>query len=153
MLDAEEIAAQVARHAEAPHERRAQRALADHMTDLLHGRDERRRVAAASEAVFGRGELRALEAGTLEQLVAELPHSTHARDRLGGDGMALVDLLPEVQLARSKREAREFLGNGAISVNGERADAERRLRAVDLLHSRTVLLRRGKKQWHATVWE
>lgn len=154
MLDAPEIDAVVKRHGEAPHERHAQRALADHMTELLHGGDERRRVAEASEAIFGRGDLRALDEGTLAQVVDELPTSRHPRDRLAGEGCALVDLLPETELARSKREAREFLANGAVSVNGERVDdPERRLGTADLLHSRSVLLRRGKKQWAATVWE
>ncbi len=153
MLGREEIAELVARHAQAPQERHAQRGLADHMTDLVHGREERGRVARASEAVFGRGDLRELDPGTLSQLVAELPHSAHPRDRLAGEGVALVELLPETGLARSKREAREFLGNGAVSVNGDRADPDRHLRASDLLHDRTLLLRRGKKQWHATVWD
>ena len=153
MLGREEIAELVARHAAAPQERQAQRALADHMTDLLHGEEERRRVAAASDAVFGGGDLGAIDAGTLEQLVAELPHSAHPRDRLAGEGISLVELLPETELAKSKREAREFLSNGAVSVNGERVDAARQLRTADLLQDRTVLLRRGKKQWHATLWE
>ena len=51
-----------------------------------------------------------------------------------------------------KREAREFLKNGAIWVNGKRAEEPYELRDGDLLHGRTVLLRRGKKRWHAALW-
>jgi tyrosyl-tRNA synthetase len=66
--------------------------------------------------------------------------------------MALVEILAQTSLAASKREAREFLQNGAISVNGEKAGADRRLATTDLLAGGVILLRRGKKQWHATMW-
>jgi tyrosyl-tRNA synthetase len=62
--------------------------------------------------------------------------------------LALVDLLPTTSLAASKREAREFLGAGAVSVNGEKAAAEARLTSANLLHGEIALLRRGKKLWH-----
>ena len=58
-------------------------------------------------------------------------------------------------LAKSKREAREFVASGAVSVNGEKAESERRLRRADLLEAGgggAILLRRGRKQWHATRW-
>jgi hypothetical protein len=38
-------------------------------------------------------------------------------------------------------------------INGEKAIAGRRLKTADLLHGHTILLRRGKKNWHATRWE
>ena len=68
----------------------------------------------------------------------------------------MAELLPETSLADSRREAREFLRNGSISVNGVKVagdEAEgRALGADDLLHGRTILLKRGKKAWHATRW-
>jgi tyrosyl-tRNA synthetase len=152
LLPREEIEEFAVRQEKAPHERAAQRALAADVTDRLHGVDERRRAEAASEAVFGDGELHAVDAEALAQLTAELPSSTHGRDALGV-GVALVDLLPQTSLASSKREAREFLKNGAIFVNGSRAEEPFLLGRGDLLHGRTVLLRRGRKHWHATLWE
>ncbi len=152
-LPREAIDAAVAEHEAAPEKRHGQRRLAEAMTDLIHGADERRQVQAASEAVFGGGALRAIEARALEQVVAELPRSRHARDGLGGEGVSLVELLPETSLASSRREARQFLDDGAVALNGERVDLERRIRADDLLAGRFVLLRRGKKRWHATEWE
>jgi len=152
MLPREEIEGLAARHEAAPDERAAQRALAADVTDRLHGAPERRRVEAANEAVFGDGELRSVDARTLEQVTAELPTSTHGSAGLSG-GVSLVDLLPETTLASSKREAREFLKNGAIWVNGRRAEAPYELVGADLLHGRTVLLRRGKKRWHAALWD
>ena len=64
-----------------------------------------------------------------------------------------VELLVEISLANSKREAREFLNDGAISINGSKAETGRVLHSEDLLHGRTILMRRGKKRWHATRWE
>ena len=61
-------------------------------------------------------------------------------------------LLPETSLAASKREAREFLGNGAVAVNGRKVGGDHVLRTDQLLHGRTILLKRGKKHWHATQW-
>jgi tyrosyl-tRNA synthetase len=72
---------------------------------------------------------------------------------LEGEGVDLVELLPQTTLAASKREARDFLAGGAVAVNGERVPAEHRLTMKDLLHGRTILLKRGKKNWHATRWE
>jgi tyrosyl-tRNA synthetase len=135
----------------APNERTAQRRLARELTALVHGAAECARVEAASRALFD-GDLRSLDRATLDEVFADVPHSTHARTSLEGEGVSLVELLPQTSLASSKREAREFLGSGAVSVNGERATADRRLTASDLLHGDRILLRRGKRHWHATQW-
>jgi tyrosyl-tRNA synthetase len=152
LLPREEIEALARRQEAAPHERPGQHALATELTERLHGGAERRRVQHASEAVFGGGDLRALDAATLAEVVAELPQSVEPRASLGGDGVPLVDLLPRTTLAGSKREARELLRTGAVSVNGRRAPDGARLSEPDLLPGGAVLLRRGKKLWHATLW-
>ena len=71
---------------------------------------------------------------------------------LEGEGVSLVDLLPQTTLASSKREARDFLTGGAVLVNGMKVEPDRRLRTTDLMHGGTILIRRGKKNWHATKW-
>ncbi len=152
MLGREEIESLAETHSKAPQERTAQRTLARHMTDLVHGPTERERVEAASQALFT-GDVRSLDEATLAEVFAEVPHSTHSLSLLEGEGTPLVDLLPQTTLAASKREAREFLQNGAVLVNGEKATLDRTLCTRDLLHGRTILLRRGKKNWHATKWE
>ncbi len=136
----------------APHERSAQRTLARHMTDRLHGESERHRVETAAEALFGSGDVRSLDAATLAEVAAEIPHTQHDVHALADPGVPLVELLPETSLAGSRREAREFLGSGAISVNGRRAPEDRRLTRDDLLPGALVLLRRGKRRWHAARW-
>ncbi len=109
-------------------------------------------MVSATEVLFGKGDLRSLDAKILGDVFADVPHSNHARDGLGGEGLALVDLLPETSLANSKREAREFLANNAIAVNGAKVGADYRLQSGDLLHGETILLKRGKKLWHASQW-
>jgi tyrosyl-tRNA synthetase len=109
-------------------------------------------VESASEALFGRGDVRALDAQTLREIAAEVPHSDHGAAQLDGEGVALAELLAETTLAGSRREARELLGAGAIAVNGERVGADRRVRKGDLIGDGLVFLRRGKRQWHVARW-
>ncbi|MDJ0869775.1 MAG: tyrosine--tRNA ligase [Myxococcota bacterium] len=152
LLDRNEIEELEAAQREAPQQRPAQRALARHMTGRLHGPTERDHAEAASEALFGRGDLRKLPAALLAEVFADVPHSSHDPAALAAEGASLAELLPETTLAASRREAREFLRGGAIWVNGERCPEDRRLSEADLLAGGTILLRRGKKRWHATRW-
>lgn len=152
VLEREEIEASEAAQRAAPQERSAQRTLARHMTERVHGESERHRVEAAAEALFGRGDVRSLDAATLAEVAAEIPHTQHDVDALADPGVSLVGLLPETSLAGSRREARELLRSGAISVNGQRAPEDRHLTRDDLLPGALALLRRGKRQWHALRW-
>jgi tyrosyl-tRNA synthetase len=144
----EEVEALEARHKAAPQERAAQKALADAVTDLVHGTGETARAKAAAAALFS-GDVKSLDAALLREIAADLPCSEVPPAQLAGEGIALLELLPTTTLAASKREAREFLGAGAVSVNGDKAGAEARLSKADLLHGEIALLRRGKKLWHA----
>jgi tyrosyl-tRNA synthetase len=154
-LSKDEIEDIEARHAEAPHQRLAQKTVADEMTSMMHGDDELARAEAAASALFS-GDVSGLDESLLDEVFQDVAHSDHARDTLSGDGVSLVELLPETTLAGSKREARQFLENGSVSINGAKVQSEgaldRRLGVSDLLHDRTILLRRGKKTWHATRW-
>jgi tyrosyl-tRNA synthetase len=134
--------------AERPQEREAQRVLANEMTELFHGPSERANAEAAGKALFA-GEVASLDARTLEEVAEDLPCTVLEPGELGGDGIAVLDLLPRTTLAASKREARDFLAAGAVMVNGSKASADARLTPKDLLHGRVALLRRGKKNWHA----
>lgn len=152
LLSREEIESIESQHTAAPHERAAQQRLAEDVTATLHGADELARVQAATAALFGKGDLRDLDPKMLSDVFADVPNSTHPKTQLEKEGIALADLLPETTLAKSKREAREYLKNGAISINGQKATPETRLTATDLLHGKTILIKRGKKLWHATDW-
>ena len=153
-LDQASIEDLESRHAGAPHERIAQRALAAEVTRMMHGVDELSRVEAAAEALFG-GSVRDLEEDMLDAVFADVGSSDHSRVALDG-GVSLAEILPQTGLAKSRREAREFLKAGSVSINGEKISGdiavERLLASTDLLHGRTILLRRGKKAWHCTRW-
>lgn len=152
MLSIDAIDSIAADHEKAPHERGAQKSLAAQMTEMVHGKTELDRVESATTALFT-GDVRNLDERMLTEVFAEAPHTEHDKASLDGDGVALVDLLPQTSLASSKREAREFLSSGAINVNGEKAAADYCLKTRDLLHGKLILLRRGKKNWHATKWK
>ncbi|MDG2200225.1 MAG: tyrosine--tRNA ligase [Phycisphaerales bacterium] len=144
-----------ARHAESPQQRLAQATVADEMTRLMHGEDELVRAKSAAGALFS-GNVAGLDEQLLDEVFKDVAGSEHACSTLEGEGVLLLDLLPETTLAASKREAREFLSNGSVSVNGTRVEKDaaldHRLRSDDLLHGRMILIRRGKKTWHATRW-
>jgi tyrosyl-tRNA synthetase len=138
-------------HTEAPHQREAQRTLARDATTILHGEDAVQRAEAAAGALFS-GDVAGLDEATIDEVFADVPASTHTLAELGADGMAMADVLAATSLVKSKREARDFLGRGAVSLNGRPVGLEDRLTATDLLHGRVALLRRGKKSWHVARW-
>lgn len=136
----EEVADLERQVAEEPFRRAAQRTLAADVTTLVHGAAATAAVQAASEALFGRGELRGLDGPTLRDATAELP---------GGEvhvGMGVVDALVAVGLADSRNAARRTVGEGGASVNGSKVtDPDQVLTADDVLAGGVVVLRRGRK--------
>ncbi len=140
-----------------PSKREAQRALAHHATELLHGPTERERAQHAAQALFS-GELNKLDEALLDEVLASAPSTNHDKQSLSADGGAgvagipLVDLLAQTTLAKSKSEARTLLAQGSISVNGHKAAPDARVSLATLLHGRIIALRRGGKTWHITRW-
>jgi len=150
-IPVEEIAAIEAAHTAEPGKREAQRTLARHMTELLHGAAGREHAEAAAKALFT-GDIAHLPLATLEEALASAPATDHARAELEGQGIALLDLLAQTSLAKSKSEARTLLSQNSISVNGHKAAADARLTAATLLHDKVIAIRRGNKAWHITRW-
>jgi tyrosyl-tRNA synthetase len=150
-LSLDEIAATLAEHAKDPGQRVAQRTLAQEATRILHGSTEVERAEAAARALFS-GEIANLPGAMLREIFADVPSSNHAKATLSGEGVALLDALIATNLAQSKREAREFLQNGSVTVNGRKVGADDRLKVSDLLEGDVIALRRGKKNWHLTRW-
>ncbi len=143
----EEIQRLEADHQQNPAARHAHRALAQHMTQLLHGAEGLSQAQSATEALFS-GNVAQLSEASIADLFSSAPSSALAKAKLAGEGILLVDLLVEGGVVKSKREAREFLGNGAILVNGRTPGAEDRATTDWLLHDSVLLVRRGKKNWH-----
>ncbi len=146
----DEITALMGEHAANPGARAPQRALAQDATDLLHGREARVAAEGAAQALFS-GDVAALSAELLGEVLAAAPASSHDKALLAGEGVPLLDVLATT-LCKSKSEARQALTEGSISVNGTKATPADRLTAARLLHGTTIALRRGKKNWHATLW-
>lgn len=149
-LSREEIDAITTAHAADPGRREAQRRLAQEATKILHGQAAMEQAEAAGKALFS-GEIAHLDAPTLADVFANVPTSEHALERLAA-GADPLDLLVETGLAASRREGREFLANGSVTINGRKITPLERLSTTDLLHGSLIAIRRGKKAWHLTRW-
>ncbi|WP_328306766.1 tyrosine--tRNA ligase [Actinomycetospora sp. NBC_00405] len=127
---------------EKPQAREAQRALARAVTAQVHGQQEVERAEAASRALFGRGELRELDAATLAAAVAEIPSYTAERS----EHPTIVDMLVGTGLATGRGAARRTIAEGGAYVNNAKIETEDWAPADgDLLHGRWLVLRRGKR--------
>jgi tyrosyl-tRNA synthetase len=141
-LPREQIEALEADVAERPHLRAGQRALADELTTLVHGRRQTEQVVAASGALFGRGELRELDAGTLDAALGEVPRA----DVAPGEEPTIVDLLVATGLSDSRSAARRAVGEGGAYVNNAKVvDESWTPAADDLLPGGWLVVRRGKR--------
>ena len=137
----EEIVVLEAAVAERPQAREAQRVLAEDVTTLVHGASATASVVAASQALFGRGELAGLDHATLGAAVAELPVAPVVTER-----PLVVDLLAEAGLVGGRAAGRRAITEGGVSVNNERVtDPDAVLADDQLLHGRWAILRRGKR--------
>jgi tyrosyl-tRNA synthetase len=136
----EEIAALETSLADKPFLREAQKALAADVTTLVHGAEATAAVQAASEALFGKGDVTGLDERTLLDATAELP---------GGEvtvGTSVTDALVAVGLVDSRNAARRAIGEGGASLNNVKlSDPEQELVAGDFIHGQVALLRRGRK--------
>ncbi|HYQ66939.1 tyrosine--tRNA ligase [Actinophytocola sp.] len=141
-LTREEIDALDQETRERAHQRAAQRRLAAEFTTLVHGARATEQVIAASGALFGRGELRDLDASTLDAAMAEVQTG---QVRLA-EAPTIVDLLVSSGLAKSRGAARRAVNEGGAYVNNSKiADEEWQPGAADLLHGRWLVVRHGKR--------
>ncbi|GAA1282659.1 tyrosine--tRNA ligase [Pseudonocardia aurantiaca] len=128
--------------AERPQARVAQRRLAEELTTLVHGRRHTEQVIAASAALFGRGDLRELDAGTIEAALAEVPTATVQI----GERPSIIDLLLATGLAESRGAARRTVAEGGAYVNNAKVPDEGwTLGGQDLLPGGWAVVRRGKR--------
>jgi tyrosyl-tRNA synthetase len=144
-LALEEIDALMLEHSERPHERKAQRALARHVTAFVHGVNTAHAVEKVSSMLFGTGPLKNLTLSPAERalVLKEIPHTTVTRSELV-QGISLLDALVAIGLAQSKADARRVADSGGVSVNGDIVQAEYVLHDRDLSKG-MLFIRRGKK--------
>lgn len=143
----EEIAALLEATAERPHERAAQRALAEELTDLVHGAVEREAAEAAGRALFGQGDLSLLPLATLASALREAAHAAvEAHEVVDGQLPAIGQLLSRCGLVDSNSAARRTIAEGGAYANNVRiTDENWRPTRADLLHGQWLVLRRGKR--------
>lgn len=141
-LDAEEVADLETETRERPHQRAAQRRLARELTTLVHGGAATEAVEHASQALFGRGELDALDEATLAAALRE----ASVAELTPGGADSITDLLVATGLSASKGAARRTVAEGGVSVNNVRIDSDEWVpQPTDFLHGRWLVLRRGKR--------
>ncbi|WP_028473947.1 tyrosine--tRNA ligase [Nocardioides alkalitolerans] len=142
-LSRDEIESLEAQSAEKPFLRLGQKALAAHVTALVHGEEETRRIEDASAALFGGGDLSALPGTTL---AAALREAGAVTSPAAGERAGIVDLFVLAGLAKSKGEARRTIGEGGAYLNNERVtDPELVPGPGDVVGGSWLVLRRGKK--------
>ena len=130
-----------------PGKREPHRALAIEFTKLVHGEDTAQAVREASEILFG-SEVREISRDVFDQLAGEVPSTRVSTERLKG-GVLLTDILLETKLVKSKRAARDLIGQGGVYVNNVAwRDVEAKVDLNQVLSGRAVLLRTGKKTYH-----
>ena len=148
----EEIQSIAAKHAQAPERRTAQRKLAKHVTELIHGAESTQNAVKASEILFG-GALQGVCAEAFQELVDEIPSVSLPKAKIHS-ACLLADLLVAAQLAPSKGQARRDIAGGGVNLNNVRqTDPQRIVSLNDLLFGRFLLLRKGKKHYVLACFE
>lgn len=125
-----------------PHLRKAQQALGEEMTRLIHGQDALDQAIRISKALFS-GDLKALTAEEMKDAFKDVP--TFEMDKADKN---IIDFIVEAGVSPSKRQAREDVTNGAISLNGEKVtDTAYEVISTDRLDDSFTIVRRGKKNY------
>ncbi len=125
-----------------PHKREAQKTLAKEMTNFVHGADALAEAEKITASLFS-GDVKNLNADEIEEGFKNMPTFEAAKEEKN-----IVDWLVDLGIEPSKRQAREDINNGAISMNGEKVES------VDAVASpsnsfdeRFILIRKGKKNY------
>jgi tyrosyl-tRNA synthetase len=130
---------------ERPQARQVQQALAEELTDLVHGPSARRQVQAAARALFGQGELTDLDPATVDAALSAAPNATIARAELAA-GIAVAELLARCGLVPSKGAGRRTIKEGGAYLSNVRvSDEAATAGTADLVKDRWLVLRRGRR--------
>jgi len=139
----EEIAELVRESTERPAARIGQRALAEEITTLVHGADEAGRAIAASRALFGQGSLTDLDERTLAAVAAEVRAAQVPRN---GELPPVANMMAAAGVAPTVSAARRAIAEGGAYLNNQKVTDQKAVPGPeDLLHSRYLILRRGKR--------
>ena len=141
-LDKEEIDALVQKVATEPEKREAQRRLAEEVTRFVHSEEDLKEAQKITEALFS-GNIKDLNATEIEQGFGKMPTV-----EISNESVNIVELLVATNIEPSKRQAREDVSNGAISINGDRiTDLNFVVTPSDHFEGKFVVIRKGKKKY------
>ena len=126
---------------EKPFLRSAQKKLAEEITKFVHGEEALIEVQKITECLFS-GDISSLSVEEIEKYFNNI-------EQYETDKRLLIDVLIDVQLASSRREAREFISNNSIKINGETInDVEYEITNDNLIGNKYMMIKRGKKKIH-----
>ena len=144
-LTPEEIMDIMEKHVKEPHLRIAQKILAREIITDLHGKDEFEKALKISEALFS-GNISDLTGKELEDGFKGVPHFEIEEQ------LKLIDFLVEYNICSSKREAREFINAGSISINGNKMSDENIVITDEFsIDNKFIVVRRGKKKYYMGI--
>lgn len=139
-LSPDEIMNIMMKHNEKKEDRLAQKMLAKEFITDLHGEDEYLKALRISEALFS-GDIKTLKEEDIYDAFKSLPNYELASDK------NIIDVLTEASICSSKREAREFVNNNSISINGDRInDLDFIIKKENAIGKYTII-RKGKKKY------
>lgn len=141
-LNKEEIDALEEKVKTEPHKREAQKALAKEVVTFLHGEEEYEKALKITNALF-RGNIQDLNAEELGDALKGFEKKEVE------DNLLLPDCLVQAGIASSKREAREWINQGSIQINGEKqTNVEFVVSSINAIHDRDTLIKRGKRNYY-----
>ena len=145
-LSKEEIEKVMSEHKECPEKRMAQKTLAKEIITDLHGTEEYNKALKITEALFS-GDIASLSENELKDALSGVQTETITEE------MNIVDMLVNTKILSSKREAREFINNGSISINGEKINTTDMLvNKEKALYNKYIVVRRGKKKYYLVIF-
>ncbi len=141
-LSKEEIEKLEIRNKEHPELREAQKTLAKEIITFLHGKEEYERAINLADHLFN-NKFNDLSKKDVEDLF-----KNEEKNEIDLN-MNIIDMLLTMNVAKSKREAREFINTGAISINGERiTDTEKTIDISMFIENTYIVVKRGKKNYY-----
>ena len=150
LLPKEEIDTLAKEHAEAPHLRILQKALAKDVTIRVHSIEDYNAAIEASEILFGKGTtetLKRLSEDTFLSIFEGVPQFELAKNDVV-NGMNVVDFLADkTQIFPSKSEARRMLKEGGVSINKTKVEETATVETASLLNEKYILVQKGKKNY------
>jgi tyrosyl-tRNA synthetase len=143
-------------HAETPHLRVLQKALAEDITIRVHGEEALKKAIAASNILFGKSsaeDLRILSEEEFMSVFAGVPQAKISMENFG-EGLGIIEaLVGKTNFLGSNSEARRELIANAISVNKEKVDEQFIVSPENLINGKYILLGKGKKNNYILIVE